>query len=65
MIGRFFPSIFNNPNTDDCCEVPLEREAMIEGRAAKRTLIVCFIVNKTLQTFLSDAYIIDNYKLHI
>nr|XP_019924679.2 uncharacterized protein LOC105332753 isoform X1 [Crassostrea gigas] len=35
--SRFCPSKFCHPHTDDCCQVPMEREVMIAGQAAKGT----------------------------
>lgn len=34
---RFCPSKLIHPHTDDCCQVPMEREVMIASQAAKGT----------------------------
>lgn len=51
MISRFFPSQFIHTHTDDCCPVPMEREVTIAGQAAKGTITVRFIFNKTANIF--------------
>lgn len=60
MISRFCPSKFIHPHTDDCCQVPMEREVMIAGQAAKGkiaakgTKTVCFIVHKNCKYITSN-----------
>lgn len=45
---RFCPSKFIHPHTDDCCQVPMEREIMIAGQAAKGTITM---EDKAIQVF--------------
>lgn len=54
MISRCCPSKFIHPHTDDCCQVPMEREVMIAGQAAKGTKTVCFVVDKNCKYITSD-----------
>eukprot|EP00105_Crassostrea_gigas_P040534 XP_019924682.1 PREDICTED: uncharacterized protein LOC105332753 isoform X3 [Crassostrea gigas] len=55
--SRFCPSKFIHPHTDDCCQVPMEREVMIAGQAAKGK-----IAAKGTKTMEDKAIQVSYYK---
>lgn len=66
MVSRFSPSKFNHSNTDDCCKIPIERERMIAGQAAKETIIVCLKENKQIANFFfTDGVWGGGFEMHI
>lgn len=66
MVSRFSPSKFNHSNTDDCCKIPIEREGMIAGQAAKETIIVCLKENKQIANFFfTDGVWGGGVEMHI